>query len=134
MKKLSTIFEDHNNINITFGEEIQIEDKEAVMLPVIVNGVEMSTDDIKFSITPEYLDNKFYYRPDIFIKKELRGKGLGYNIYKAFIHEFGNVICPDAFRENNVEIPKIYNRLAKEPDIVVERKPGGYYAYLKSQR
>lgn len=29
---------------------------------------------------------------------------------------------------------KIYNRLAKEPDIVVERKPGGYYAYLKSQR
>ena len=85
MKKLSTIFENHN-INITFGEEIQIEDKEAVMLPVIVNGVEMSTDDIKFSITPEYLDNKFYYRPDIFIKKELRGKGLGYNIYKAFIH------------------------------------------------
>ena len=72
MKKLSTIFEDHNNINITFGEEIQIEDKEAVMLPVIVNGVEMSTDDIKFSIIPEYLDNKFCYRPDIFIKEELR--------------------------------------------------------------
>ena len=41
MKKLSNIFENHNNINITFGEEIQIEDKEAVMLPVIVNGKEM---------------------------------------------------------------------------------------------
>lgn len=134
MRKFSDILLESIDYDISFGEEIPIDGKEAVLLPIIVNGVEMSTDDIKFTITPEYLDNKFCYRPDILIKKELRGKGLGYNIYKAFLHEFGNIISPDAFRENNVEIPKIYDRLSREPDIVVERKPGGYYAYLKGQR
>ena len=128
MKKFSNIKD-----QITFGEEIQIEGMEAVLLPVIINGKEMSTDDIKFSITPEYLDNKICYRPDILIKDELRHQGLGYKIYNAFIHEFGNIVSPDSFRENDVEIPKIYAKLSKEPDVVVERKPGGYYAYLKSQ-
>lgn len=133
MKKFSNIILESVDDEITFGEEIQIEDKEAVILPVIVNGVEMPIEDINFTITPEYLDNKICYRPDILIRKELRGKGLGYKIYKAFLHEFGNLISPDAYRTNNVEIPKIYDKLSREPDIVVERKPGGYYAYLKGQ-
>lgn len=133
MKKLSYILLESIDGEITFGEEIQIEDKEAVLLPVIINGVEMSTNDIKFTITPEYLDDKICYRPDILIREDLRHKGLGFKIYKAFIHEFGNIISPDAFRTNNLEIPKIYDKLSREPDIVVERKPGGYYAYLKDQ-
>lgn len=131
MKKLSD--KRFQNAEITFGEEIQIEGMEAVLLPVIINGKEIPVDDIKFTISPEYLDHKIYYRPDILICKELRGQGLGYNIYKAFIHEFGNIISPDSFRENNVEIPKIYDKLSKEPDIIVQKKIGGYYAYLKSQ-
>lgn len=133
MKKLSYILLESIDGEITFGEEIQIEDKEAVILPVIINGVEMSTDEINFTITPEYLDNKICYRPDILIRPDLRGKGLGFKIYNAFIHEFGNIISPDGFRTNNVEIPKIYDKLSREPDIVVEKKPGGYYAYLKNQ-
>ena len=133
MRKLSNILLESINDEITFGEEIQIEDKEAVILPVIINGKEMSIDDIKFTITPEYLDNKICYRPDILIREELRHQGLGYKIYKAFIHEFGNIISPDAYRTNKVEIPRIYDKLSREPDIIVERKPGGYYAYLKGQ-
>ena len=120
MKKLSYILLESIDGEITFGEEIQIEDKEAVILPVIINGVEMSTDEINFTITPEYLDNKICYRPDILIRPDLRGKGLGFK-------------SPDGFRTNNVEIPKIYDKLSREPDIVVEKKPGGYYAYLKNQ-
>ena len=133
MRKFSDILLESFDNGIQFGEEIQIEDKEAVILPVIVDGKEIPTEDIQFTITPEYLDNKICYRPDILIKPELRHQGLGYRIYNAFIHEFGNIVSPDRYRTNEVEIPKIYDKLSREPDIIVKRMSGGYYAYLKNQ-
>ena len=47
------------NSEITFGEEIQINDWQA-RLPVIVNGKEMSVDDVDFIIEPHYVAGETY--------------------------------------------------------------------------
>lgn len=118
---------------VTFGEEIQINDFQ-VLLPVIIDGEEMSTDDINFIIEPHIVGGETLYQPHINIVERLRHKGLGYKIYKAFIHEFGNLYSSHWCRTNNLEIPAIYAKLAKEPDITVERNSKYYFAYLKGQR
>jgi hypothetical protein len=118
---------------IEFGEEIQI-NKYQVRIPIIVNGKEMSVDEVNFIIEPHYVHNEVLYQPHIFIDEKLRHQGLGFQIYKAFIHEFGNMYSSHWCRTNNVEIPAIYNKLAKEPDITVERNNKYYFAYLKGQR
>ena len=119
--------------NITFGEEIQINDYQ-VRLPVIVNGKEMSVDDVNFIIEPHYVAGETLYQPHIFIDERLQHQGLGYGIYKAFIHEFGNIYSSHWCRTNDVEIPAIFNKLALEDDIVVEKNNKYYFAYLKGSR
>ena len=63
-----------------------------------------------------------------------RVPGLGFRIYKAFIHEFGNIYSSHWCRTNNKEIPAIFNKLALEDDIVVEKNNKYYFAYLKGSR
>lgn len=119
--------------DITFGEEIQINDYQ-VRLPVIVNGKEMSVDEINFIIEPHYVNNEVLYQPHIFITDRLQHQGLGYGIYKTFIHEFGNIYSSHWCRTNDKEIPAIFNKLAMEDDITVERNNKYDFAYLKGQR
>ena len=121
------------NSEITFGEEIQINDWQ-VRLPVIVDGKEMSVDDVNFIIEPHYVSGETLYQPHIFIDERLQHQGLGFGIYKAFIHEFGNIYSSHWCRTNNVEIPAIFNKLSKEDDITVERNNKYYFAYLKGSR
>jgi len=121
------------NSEITFGEEIQINDWQ-VRLPVIVDGKEMSVDDVNFIIEPHYVSGETLYQPHIFIDERLRDQGLGYGIYKAFIHEFGNIYSSHWCRTNNKEIISIFNKLALEDDIVVEKNNKYYFAYLKGSR
>jgi len=119
--------------NIEFGEEIQINNYQ-VRIPIIVDGKEMSVDEINFIIEPHYVGGETLYQPHIFIDKKLQHQGLGFQIYKEFIHEFGNIYSSHWCRTNNVEIPAIFNKLEKEPDITVERNNKYYFAYLKGQR
>lgn len=119
--------------DITFGEEVQINDYQ-VRLPVIVNGKEMSVDDVNFIIEPHYVAGETLYQPHIFIDERLQHQGLGYGIYKAFIHEFGNIYSSHWCRTNNVEIPAIFNKLSREDDITVEKNNKYYFAYLKGSR
>lgn len=121
------------NSEITFGEEIQINDWQ-VRLPVIVDGKEMSVDDVNFIIEPHYVSGETLYQPHIFIDERLRDQGLGFGIYKQFIHEFGNIYSSHWCRTNNKEIISIFNKLALEDDIVVEKNNKYYFAYLKGSR
>lgn len=132
MKKFSSIVESVNNDVITFGEEIQINDYQ-FLLPVIINGEEMSTDDINFIIEPHEIQGETYYQPHIHIINSLQHQGYGYEIYLAFLHEFGNLYSSHWCRTNDKEIPAIYDKLSREPDIVVQKTDKYIYAYLKNQ-
>ena len=130
MRKLSEI------IRVEFGEAEPIEGLEmtdVVEIPVIINGKEYSTDEIKLDIEPIEVNNRgqniVLNRVDIHLKPEFRHKGYGYNIYKSFIFEFGNLFSPDVFRENDEEIPHIYTKLSKEPGIHIQRTNNFYFAY-----
>ena len=124
---------EHIEGDITFGEEIQINNYQ-VRLPVIVNGKEMSVDEVNFIIEPHQVSGETLYQPHIFIADKLQHQGLGFGIYKAFIHEFGNIYSSHWCRTNNVEIPAIFNKLEREPDIAVEKNNKYYFAYVKGQR
>jgi hypothetical protein len=132
MKKFHTILLENTNWDITFGEEIQINDFQ-FRLPVIVNGREMSVEDINFIIEPHTVSGETLYQPHIFIEEKLQHQGIGYGIYNKFIHEFGNIYSSHWCRTNNAEIISIFNRLSKEPDITVEKNSKYYLAYLKNQ-
>jgi len=119
--------------NIEFGEEIQINDFQ-VRLPVIVNGEEKSVDDINFIIEPHYVSGETLYQPHIFIDRKLQHQGLGYSIYKAFIHEFGNIYSSHWCRTNDKELPAIFTKLSREEDIAVERNNKYDFAYLRGSR
>ena len=118
---------------VTFGDEIQINNYQ-VRLPVIVNGKEMSLDEVNFIIEPHDVSGETLYQPHIFIEDKLQHQGLGFKIYKAFIHEFGNIYSSHWCRKNNIEIPTIFSKLALEDDITVERNNNYYFAYLNGQR
>ena len=118
---------------ITFGEEIQINPYQ-FLLPVIIDGKEMSVDDINFIIEPHNVGGETLYQPHINICDRLQHQGIGYGIYKAFLYEFGNLYSSHWCRTNNKEIPAIYEKLAKEKDFVVEKNNKYYFAYLKGQR
>lgn len=123
MKKFSTILLE--SVTVALGEEEPLEfddgleDTDKFEIPIIVNGIEYSTDEIKFLVEPRTaVDNgieKTLYRFDIWMKPELRGQGIGYKIFKEFVLKYGNVLSIDMYRENEIEIPKIFDRLSKEP-------------------
>lgn len=119
---------------ITFGEEIPVYKDRQVRLPVIVDGKEMSVDEVNFIIEPHYVAGETLYQPHIFIVDRLQHQGLGYAIYKAFIYEFGNIYSSHWCRTNDKEIPAIFNKLEREEDIAVERNNKYDFAYLKGSR
>lgn len=55
------------------------------------------------------------YQPHLFISDNLKGLGLGYKIYVALIHSFGHLYSSRNRRINDLEIPKIWNKLNSEP-------------------
>lgn len=121
-----------NDTNITFGKEIQINNYQ-FLLPVIVDGVEMSTNDINFIIEPHKIGRELFYQQHIHIIEKFRHQGLGYRIYKSFIYEFGNIYSSHWCRTNHLEIPKIYEKLSKEKDFILIKTNKYFYVYLKDQ-
>ena len=132
MRKFSDIILESFDNGIQFGEEIQINNYQ-LLLPVIVDGQEMSVDDINFIIEPHEVNGETLYQPHINIIDRLQHHGLGYRIYLAFLHEFGNLYSSHWCRTNNKEIPAIYDKLSREPDIRVVKTKDYYYAYLENQ-
>ena len=132
MKKFSTILLEGFDNGIEFGEERQINDYQ-LLLPVIVDGKEMTEDEINFIIEPHEVNGETLYQPHIHIIDRLRHQGIGYRIYLAFLHEFGNLYSSHWCRTNDKEIPAIYDKLSREPGIRVVKTKDYYYAYLENQ-
>ena len=121
-----------SNKVVTLGEPVYPEDfpdPNAVLIPIILDGKEMSTDEISLLITPFEEDGQVLYRPDINLYKKYQRKGLGYQIYLEFLRQYGNLMSYNKFRINNIAIPKIYDQLSKEPGINVEKTSEGIFAY-----
>ena len=98
MKKLSKL--DLQNAIVSFGEpeEPDFDDESfdrvgLYLLPVKLDGIEYSTDELKFVIEEMKKDidgsEVIIYRPDIEIQPQFRGYRLGYKIYKEFLVEYG---------------------------------------------
>lgn len=124
MRKFSNILLEQTKW-VELGEPEHVDNLEGVdnyyVIPIRVDGLEYSTDDICFYVEPRVaIDHgvkKTLYRPDIKIKDELQHKGIGYRIYREFLSTYGNMISINELRENDNEIPKIYAKLAKEDDV-----------------
>ena len=136
MKKLSKL--DLQNAVVSFGEpeEPDFDDESfdqvsLYLLPVKLDGIEYSTDELKFVIEEMKKDidgsEVIIYRPDIEIQPQFRGYRLGYKIYKEFLVEYGNLMSIWMNRRNEVQIPKIYKRLGQEPGFTMEYRDGSYF-------
>lgn len=136
MKKLSEITHQKNKWEITFGTPEDIEfgmdtfdDTEYQILPIIVNGVEYTKDDIYFEQDIKNYDGVELNRVDIRLAPELQHKGLGFAIYKKYIQEMGNIIDIKAYRHNEIVIPKLFAKLATTSGITVVKQGDNYFAY-----
>lgn len=121
-----------SNQVVTLGEPIQPEDypdPDAVLIPIILDGEEISTNEISLLITPFEKEGKILYRPDINLYSYYQHQGLGYKIYLEFLKQYGNLMSYNRFRMNTKEMPRIYDKLAKEPGINVEKTSEGIFAY-----
>ena len=131
MKKFSSILLE--GVSVVLGEEEPFDEIDSsddihfpegsFLIPIILNGVEYGTNEINFTVVPitkmDHGVEKTLYRPDIKIAKELRHQGIGYKIYKEFINKYGNLISINQYRQNDVEIPRIYDKLSREENINV---------------
>lgn len=120
-----------NNV-VTLGEPVYPEDfpdQDTFLIPVILDGEEISTDEINLLITPFKKDGRILYRPDINLYSYYQHQGLGYKIYLAFLRKYGNLMSYNRFRINNKELPRIYDKLSKEPGINVEKTSEGIFVY-----
>ena len=136
MKKLSKL--DLQNAVVSFGEpeEPDFDDESfdqvgLYLLPIKLDGIEYSTDELKFVIEEMKKDidgsEVIIYRPDIEIQPQFRGCRLGYKIYKEFLVEYGNLMSIWMNRRNEVQMPKIYKRLGQEPGFTMEYRNGSYF-------
>jgi len=64
---------------------------------------------------------------DIKLADNQKGLGLGYKIYKSIIMNAGNLHSGKKMRMNTTEIPKIWNKLAKDPDIICDEDENSIY-------
>lgn len=123
MRKFSNILLENRMVEL--GEPEPVDDMNGVdnylVIPIIVDGIEYSTDEVSFYVEPrtamDHGVKKTIYRPDIKIKEELQHQGIGYKIYKEFLFKYGNMISVNALRENDNEIPRIYNKLSMEDGV-----------------
>lgn len=76
--------------------------------------------------------NNNIYQLHIALHDELQHLGLGYKIYKRFIDLFGNVYSGKGRQHNDAEIPRIYDKLSKEPNIECKDMGYGTLCMLKS--
>jgi len=110
-------------------DPVQVNDYQFQMKTTI-NGTPYSVEDINFLIEPHELGDFTLYQPHLHISSRLQHQGLGYALYLAFIHEFGNLYSSHWCRTNQNEIPAIYAKLNNEPDITVTNNKKYYLATL----
>lgn len=116
---------------VKFGEPVPFGPKQ-YKVPVNIDGVDFSYEEIGFLIEPHHVDGNELYQPHIHILPELQKQGFGYAIYKQFINEYGNLYSSQWCVTNETgAIRKIYERLAKEPNFGSIKEDGYIIIYLK---
>lgn len=120
-----------NSHIVKFGEPEPFGPKQYKM-PVTIDGVDYSYEEIGFLIEPHHVNGNELYQPHIHIAPELQKQGFGYAIYKEFINEYGNLYSSQWCVTNETgAIKKIYERLAEEPNFDSIKGDGYIIIYLK---
>ena len=139
MKKLSeSLITDgpYSNSTVKLGEPEDIldyPDPYAREIPIIIDGIEQSTDELNLIMTPFEKNGQTLYRLDINLYKKYRNQGLGFKIYKEFLYKYGNIMGYKKFRMNNAEIPAIYKKLANLPGVNMEKYGDDFNLLLATQ-
>lgn len=135
MKKLSeSLITDglYSNSKVKLGEPEDIldyPDPDAREIPIIIDGIEQSTDELNLIMTPFEKNGQTLYRLDINLYKKYRNQGLGFKIYKEFLYKYGNIMGYKKFRMNNAEIPAIYKKLANLPGVNMKKYGDDFFVY-----
>lgn len=87
---------------------------------VEINGVEMPLWVVDLKCEKIKLNGEVVYAPHIEVNEKYRHLGLGFKLYKAFLECVGNMCRNERHTYNREEMPHIYNKLNKEPNIEVE--------------
>ena len=77
-------------------------------------------------------EDSLYLILNILLDFKLQRKGLGYKIHLKFINEFGNAFIRYDKVVNDEEIPRIWEKLKKEPNFEVYESEIGKLCVLKS--
>lgn len=112
----------------------------------IINKVKIPTNLVNLKAESIMLKDKLFYQLHINVNPNIRNKGIGYKLYKAFINTFGNAISliinrsRSFYKDNNANnnadeaIPKIWNKLKNEPNIkITEIKKNNEIVGLKAE-
>lgn len=131
-----------DNIDFAEGEE----DRYGEEVFLTINNVQIPRDLVNLTFRPVYKrfpkGKKQLLNIDIFLDKNLRGKGLATKIYVKAVREFGALCSRFSTRHNDNGIRALFNKLSQFQDICVfedtYENPSGelindYYAILKSE-
>ena len=107
-------FKDYSNITYN---DIKFDDSDNdgsdyISLKIFING--KYEPGIVFDIE---IKNDELYQIHININKVLRGQKLATKLYTKFLYEFGLIYSNISNRTNNIEIPKIHDKLSQDPKI-----------------
>lgn len=111
LKVVNTNYKDITVDDIRLKENEQFGD--IFNLDVIINKVVET--GISFQV--EVINDDLYHI-HININPKLQKQGLGYKIYRRFINEFGIIYSTRKRRLNHEHIPKIYNKLMADGDVI----------------
>lgn len=90
------------------------------ILPII-NGKKINVEIINFQAEKRNVMGEELYQLHIEIKEQIRHIGLGFKLYYAFILTFGMAYCGYGRRLNNVEIPRIWEKLGQLPNVTTTK-------------
>jgi len=96
--------------------------------PEINNGIVL---DVKF-VGDEGEQDALYLLLNLLLDFNLQRKGLGYKIHLKFINDFGNAFIRYDKVVNDEELPRIWEKLKREPNFEVYESEIGKLCVLKS--
>lgn len=116
-QKVALTDEDRLNLAKLKAEQIDFEQLSTTS-PVKLRVVLPWENDLEKGIALDLqLVKDALFQIHISMDENLQSYGLGYKIYKALILQFGHLYSGKGRRQNNVQVPKIWNKLNSEPGI-----------------
>lgn len=85
----------------------------------VINNIEVPVNLINFQAEERLVQGEYLYQLHLTLDKSLQHIGLGFKLYYAFILTYGIGYSSFRRRANNVEIPKIWDKLSKMNNIRV---------------